>query len=200
MCQARLGSFGEMGPNPNPNIPRHVKRRIFGNIIEAVGPKQYKVVWDDGSTREHFYNSLKKDRSFASLRGEGGNKAGSDAEGLMPRQLESAAPLAPDYHARKADAKAAIKILLGKRRAVKHRNKSIAWTVIEEWDPEEPVLKINTAFGLKLFDSRQYKQSEVLAHLFLRLAFADWQVTLDKMNQAISEANNNTNNNNNNCV
>ena len=61
------GSFGEMGPNPNPNISRCVRQRIFGNIIEAVGPKQYKVLWDDGTTREHFSNSLKKERSFASL-------------------------------------------------------------------------------------------------------------------------------------
>ena len=61
------GSFGEMGPNPNPNIPRRVRQRIYGNIIEAVGPKQYKVLWDDGTTREHFSNSLKKERSFASL-------------------------------------------------------------------------------------------------------------------------------------
>ena len=57
---------------------------------------------------------------------------------------------------------------------VKQKNKSIAWTLIEDWDPEEPVLEIETAFGLKSFDSRQYKQSEVLAHLFLHLSLADW--------------------------
>jgi len=247
------GSFGEMAPNPNPNISRRVRQRIFGNITEAVGPKQYKVLWDDGNTREHFSNSLKKERSFASLPpdvrpprlqdnpdlppqgqqqideeqeqidenerdqemeehlpgagkesddddssqgskgGEGGDKAGGDTEGQMPGQLQAEVPLAPDYHAKKADAKAAIKGLLGKEVLVKHKNKSIAWTVIEDWDPEEPVLEIDTAFGLKSFDSRQYKQSEVLAHLFLHLSFADWRVTLDKMNQAINEANNNNN-------
>jgi hypothetical protein len=247
------GSFGEMAPNPNPNISRRVRQRIFGNITEAVGPKQYKVLWDDGNTREHFSNSLKKERSFASLPpdvrpprlqdnpdlppqgqqqideeqeqidenerdqemeehlpgagkesddddssqgskgGEGGDKAGGDTEGQMPGQLQAEVPLAPDYHARTADAKAAIKSLLGKEVVVKHKNKSIAWTVIEDWDPEEPVLEIDTAFGLKSFDSRQYKQSEVLAHLFLHLSFADWRVTLDKMNQAINEANNNNN-------
>jgi hypothetical protein len=61
------GSFGEMAPNPNPNISRRVRQRIFGNIIEAVGPKQYKVLWDDGSTKEPFSNSLKEERSFALL-------------------------------------------------------------------------------------------------------------------------------------
>ena len=61
------GSFGEMGPNPNPNIPRCVQQRIYGNIIEAVGPKQYKAPWDDCTIKEHFSNSLKKKRSFASL-------------------------------------------------------------------------------------------------------------------------------------
>ena len=61
------GSFGEMGPNPNPNIPKRVRQHIFGNIIEAVGPKQYKVLWDDGTTREHFSSSLEKERSFALL-------------------------------------------------------------------------------------------------------------------------------------
>ena len=45
----------------------------------------------------------------------------------MPGQLESSVPLAPDYHARKADAKAAIKSLLGKEVVVKHKNKSIAY-------------------------------------------------------------------------
>ena len=247
------GSFGEMAHNPNPNISRRVRQRIFGNIIEAVGPKQYKVLWDDGNTREHFSNSLKTERSFASLPpdvrpprlqdnpdlppqgqqqideeqeqigeierdqemeehlpgagkesddddssqgskgGEGGDKAGGDTEGKMPGQLQAEVPLAPNYHAKKADAKAAIKLLLGKEVLVKHKNKSMAWTVIEDWDPEEPVLESDTAFGLNSFDCTQYTQRDVLAHLFLHLSFADWRVTLDKMNQAINEANNNNN-------
>ena len=215
-----------MSPNPNPNISRHVRQHIYGNIIEAAGPKQYKVLWDDDTTREHFPNSLKKrdlcfaasqcspprlqdnpdlppqgqqqideeqeeiddnerdqemeehlpgagkeindnDSSQGSKGGKGGDKAGGDAEGQMPGQLQAEVP------PKKADAKAAIRGLLGKEVLVKHNNKSIAWTIIEEWDPEEPVLKIDTAFGLKSFDSRQCKQSKVLVHLFLHLSFAD---------------------------
>ena len=53
------GSFGDYCPNPNPNIQRRVRARIFGNIVEAVGPLQYKVLWDDGVSHEpHFSNSL----------------------------------------------------------------------------------------------------------------------------------------------
>jgi len=133
------------------------------------------------------------DSSQGSKGGEGGDKAGGDTEGKMPGQLQAEVPLAPNYHAKKADAKAAIKLLLGKEVLVKHKNKSMAWTVIEDWDPEEPVLESDTAFGLKSFDCTQYTQRDVLAHLFLHLSFADWRVTLDKMNQAINEANNNNN-------
>ena len=50
------------------NIPRRVRARIFGNIIEAVGHLQYKVLWDDGVSREpHFSNSLRKESSVASF-------------------------------------------------------------------------------------------------------------------------------------
>ena len=59
------GSFGDYCPNPNPNIPRRVRAR---NIIEAVGHLQYKVLWDDGVSREpHFSNSLRKESSVASI-------------------------------------------------------------------------------------------------------------------------------------
>jgi len=62
------GSFGDYCANPNPNIQRRVRARIFGNIIEAVGHLQYKVLWDDGVSREpHFSNSLRKESSVASF-------------------------------------------------------------------------------------------------------------------------------------
>ena len=70
------GSFGEMGPNPNPNIPRCVRQHI--------------------------------------------------AEGQMSGQLQPEVPLVPDYQAKMAAAKAAIKDFLGKEVVVKHNNKSIA--------------------------------------------------------------------------
>ena len=60
------GSFNDYCPNPNPNIPRRVRARIFGNIIEAVGHLQYRVLWDDGvSCEPDFSNSTD---SFGNLR------------------------------------------------------------------------------------------------------------------------------------
>jgi len=61
-------SFGDYCPNLNPNIARRVIARIFGNIIEAVGHLQYKVLRDDDVSREpHFSNSLRKESSVASF-------------------------------------------------------------------------------------------------------------------------------------
>ena len=39
------GSFGEYIANPNPNIKRRVRKRIFGRIVKAVDKSQYEVCW-----------------------------------------------------------------------------------------------------------------------------------------------------------
>ena len=61
------GSFGEYIANPNPNIKRRVRKRIFGRIVKAVDKSQYEVCWDDGKTFAVFGNSLSKESAFASL-------------------------------------------------------------------------------------------------------------------------------------
>lgn len=61
------GSFGEYIANPNPNIKRRVRKRIFGRIVKAVDKSQYEVCWDDGKTFAVFANSLSKESAFASL-------------------------------------------------------------------------------------------------------------------------------------
>ena len=75
---------------------------------------------------EHLHAAGKKsDDDDSSREGEGGDKVvGGDAEGQLPGQLQPEVPLDPDYQAKKAAAKAAIKDLLGKEVVVKHKNKS----------------------------------------------------------------------------
>ena len=63
------------------------------------------------------------------------------------------------------------------------------WTVVEEWEPQSELQDLK-AHGLIDFPAHQNSQSEILAQLFLHLAFVDWRVTLQKMNAAID--NNNT--------
>ena len=41
------GTFGELQSNPNPNIKRRVKKRVFGNVIGAVDAKKYRVDFDN---------------------------------------------------------------------------------------------------------------------------------------------------------
>ena len=222
---------------------------IFGNIIEAVGHLQYKVLWDDGVSREpHFSNSLRKESSVASfppdlrppriqddpelppqdqlvtdqeaediedsqrdqqpeehLPGQGDDSSdeeGSvgveeeveDRAGQMPGQLQSENPVTPDYATKKAAAQEAIRALLGQEVPIKHKNKIVTWTVIEDWDPVDALVENDrAAYGLTSFNTKEHPQNEVLAQLFLHLAFADWQVTLEKMNEAIIQHNNKSN-------
>jgi hypothetical protein len=46
-------------------------------------------------------------------------------------------------------------------------------------------------FGLKSFDPTKYKKDEVLAALFLHLAFNDWKLIVKRMNVAVDLHNNN---------
>jgi hypothetical protein len=73
---------------------------------------------------------------------EGGNAAGSswkkrkksNDDLRIPGQLSSEAPPL-DYHAKKKAVIAHITTLIGKSFNVKHKNKSMIWTVVEEWIP-----------------------------------------------------------------
>jgi hypothetical protein len=269
------GSFGEYRPNPNPNIKRRVRERIFGHIICAVDRKKYKVRWDDGRETEVFSNCLSKESLSAALppdlppsrqqdnpelppqgqaqadeeeeeiqeaqhdqeesehlpggvgeasgssesedesiasgvssddidqveeeRGEeGGNAAGSsrkknnnnndDPNGRMPGQLSSEAPPL-DYHGKRNAAIAHIKTLIGKSFSVKHKNKPMTWTVVDEWIPSDPTTENKPLLGLCNFDATEYTREQALAYLFLHLMFADWRVTFGKINSEIMKVN-----------
>ena len=52
------GSFGESICNPNPAIKRKHKRRIFGNVVEAIDHKRYKVMFDNGAILQCYSNNL----------------------------------------------------------------------------------------------------------------------------------------------
>ena len=40
------GSHGELRANPNPQIKRRVKQRLYGVVIEATDAKKYRVRFD----------------------------------------------------------------------------------------------------------------------------------------------------------
>jgi hypothetical protein len=277
------GSFGDYVPNPNPNIKRRIRMKLYGTIVRAVDKKQYEVLWDNNKTAVVFANSLAKETSFASLppssiplrrqdnpempptgqeaadaeeeeiidsqrdqeatehlpfagqpvggcfssdeedepmeeasvgespavggqvEGGGGVESSSrprkrqaqaavdDPEGRMPGQLPTAEALPKDYTQRKSDAVSLVKSMLGREVVIKHKAKSMKWLVVEPFDVEDNNNN-NIApapVGLKHFKSTDYPKETVFAELFLHLAFADWRVSLSKINDAVAEHNNN---------
>ena len=52
------GSFGESICNPNPAIKCKQKCRIFGNVVEAIDHKRYKVMFDNGAILQCYSNNL----------------------------------------------------------------------------------------------------------------------------------------------
>jgi hypothetical protein len=52
------GAFGDFYANPDPNIRRRKRQRIFGVVQEACGPRKYKVLFDSGVVIECFSNTL----------------------------------------------------------------------------------------------------------------------------------------------
>ena len=82
-----------------------------------------------------------------------------------------------------------MKALLGQKIVVKHKKQQMEWTVVEHWEPISSELQDLKPLGLVDFPAMQYSQSEILANLFLHLAFVDWHLTLQKMNAAINDNN-----------
>jgi hypothetical protein len=106
---------------------------------------------------------------------------------MMPGQLSSEAPPL-DYHGKRNSAVAHFKTLIGKSFSVKHKNKSMIWTVVDEWIPSDPSMENKPLLGLSKFDATEYTREQALACLFLHLMFVDWHVTLKKINSEIMKA------------
>jgi hypothetical protein len=61
------GTFGELVSNPDPTKRRCVRKRLFGNVICAVGHGKYKVAFDDGVVLECFSNRLRAEMLSTSI-------------------------------------------------------------------------------------------------------------------------------------
>ena len=61
------GSFGDFYINPDPNIRRRKRQRIYGIVTGACGPRKYTVQFDCGKTLECFSNTLRLESCAASL-------------------------------------------------------------------------------------------------------------------------------------
>jgi hypothetical protein len=61
------GTFGELIANSDPAKRRCVHKRLFGNILNAVGHGKYHIQFDDGSLLECFSNRLHMESYSASI-------------------------------------------------------------------------------------------------------------------------------------
>jgi len=61
------GAFGDFYDNPDPNIRRRKRLRIYGTIIGACGEWKYTVQFDSRQVIECFSNTLHLERPTASL-------------------------------------------------------------------------------------------------------------------------------------
>jgi hypothetical protein len=61
------GSFGDFYSNPDPNVKRRKRLRIYGVVQAACGPRQYRVCFDSGLIVDCFSNTLRLEKSSASV-------------------------------------------------------------------------------------------------------------------------------------
>jgi hypothetical protein len=107
----------------------------------------------------------------------------------MPGQLptEREQPLASDYATIKQQALEKVRSLVGEKVIVKQRNLVMTWTVISCNDPPDVIPEQEYAmYGLKGFKCEDYKKSEVLAMMFLKLMFKTWKQKVEKLNAAVA--------------
>ena len=117
----------------------------------------------------------------------------NDNEGRMPGQLPTASEQSSvkDYHSIKKAAKEKVAALAGHEVTVgTWKNGSMKWKVIATHDPmdENIVREYDPVqnYGLKDFHCHDYKKSEVLVEIFLRVTFLDWKEKVNKMNAAVA--------------
>jgi hypothetical protein len=106
----------------------------------------------------------------------------------MPGKLSSKAPPL-DYQGKRNAAITHTKTLIGKSFSMKHKNKSMTWTVVNEWIPSDPTTENKPLLGLCKFDATECTREQALAYLFFHLMFVDWRVTFGKINSEIMKAN-----------
>ena len=61
------GAFGDFYDNPDPNIRRRKRQRIYGTVTGACGERKYTVQFDCGKVIDCFSNTLRVENSTASL-------------------------------------------------------------------------------------------------------------------------------------
>lgn len=61
------GPFGEFFDNPDPNIRRRKRQRIYGTVTGACGERKYTIKFDCGKILECFSNTLRLENATASL-------------------------------------------------------------------------------------------------------------------------------------
>jgi hypothetical protein len=61
------GTFGDFYPNPDPNIKRRKRQRIYGIVQDACGPRKYTVCFDSRLIAECFSNTLRLEASSTSI-------------------------------------------------------------------------------------------------------------------------------------
>lgn len=122
---------------------------------------------------------------------EGGNKNSDEPPNGMPGQLpteQEEQPTIKDYATIKRQALEKVKSLAGQQVTVATRNNgSMTWTVIESHEPKGVILEVeDTSYGVKGFNASEFKKSEVICLLFLKLMFKNWKRKVSKLNAAVS--------------
>jgi hypothetical protein len=121
----------------------------------------------------------------------GNTERSNDNEGRMPGQLPTAEQsTVKDYHSIKKGAKEKIAGLVGHEVTVGNQSSgNMTWRVIPSYEPSDNSLlrdvKSKEDFGIRDFSSNNYKRSEVIADIFLKLMFVDWKSKVEKLNQAV---------------
>jgi hypothetical protein len=114
-----------------------------------------------------------------------------DPEGRMPGQLARDTDAPRDYSTVKRLAIQKVRSLVGRqvRLLMKKNGQVMTWKVIDTHVAPNVLAERSPTrlYGLKNFNTELYKKSEILAKIFLDLAFLDWKSKVLKMNEAITK-------------
>jgi hypothetical protein len=97
------GPFGEFLDNPDPNIRRRKRQRIYGTVTRACGEQKHTIKFDCGKILECFSNTLHLENAMASLPPEDVQAAVAEIESGGNR-AEEAVQIVQDNEAAAHDA------------------------------------------------------------------------------------------------